>query len=107
MEVMARQSGMLSIASTPFTWAQFFHLGSCCLVSSTLCVVVESATGWGLCICQAPCYVSSFGSSASIAEGQCNSAVHGLIELKFEIIQAFMVVLVTCKNDKDPSKNEG
>ena len=26
---------------------------------------------------------------------------------KFEIIQAFMVVLVTCKNEEDPIKNEG
>ena len=25
---------------------------------------------------------------------------------KFKLIQALMVVLVTCKNDKDPSKNE-
>ena len=26
---------------------------------------------------------------------------------KFELIQAFMVVLVTCKNEEDPIKNEG
>ena len=26
---------------------------------------------------------------------------------KFELIQAFMVVLVTCKNEEDPLKNEG
>ena len=26
---------------------------------------------------------------------------------KFELIQAFIVVLVTCKNEKDPIKNEG
>ena len=25
---------------------------------------------------------------------------------KFKLIQAFMVVLVTCKNDEDPFKNE-
>ena len=26
---------------------------------------------------------------------------------KFKLIQAFIVVLVTCKNEKDPIKNEG
>ena len=26
---------------------------------------------------------------------------------KFELIQAFMYVLITCKNEKDPIKNEG
>ena len=26
---------------------------------------------------------------------------------KFQLFQAFMVVLVTCKNDEDPIKNEG
>ena len=26
---------------------------------------------------------------------------------KFKLIQAFMVCLVTCKNEEDPSKNEG
>ena len=26
---------------------------------------------------------------------------------KFELIQAFIVVLVTCKNEEDPIKNEG
>ena len=35
------------------------------------------------------------------------SAVPGRIELKFKLIQAFMIVLVTCKNDEDPIKNEG
>ena len=35
------------------------------------------------------------------------SAVLGRIELKFKLIQAFMIVLVTCKNDEDPIKNEG
>ena len=29
------------------------------------------------------------------------------ILLKFKLIQAFMVGLVTCKNEEDPSKNEG
>ena len=35
------------------------------------------------------------------------SAVIGLIRPKLELFQAFKVVLVTCKNDKDPIKNEG
>ena len=26
---------------------------------------------------------------------------------KFELIQAFIVVVVTCKNEEDPIKNEG
>ena len=26
---------------------------------------------------------------------------------KFKLIQAFIVVLVTCKNERDPIKNEG
>ena len=36
-----------------------------------------------------------------------NSAVHGRIWSNFELVQAFMVVLVTCKNEEDPIKNEG
>ena len=35
-----------------------------------------------------------------------NSAVHGRIWSNFELIQDFMVVLATCKNE-DPIKNEG
>ena len=43
------------------------------------------------------------------AQGQLpgNSEVSGGIPLKFELIQAFIVVLVTCKNEEDPIKNEG
>ena len=33
-----------------------------------------------------------------------NSAVSGEIPPKFKLIQAFMVVLVTCKNEEDPIK---
>ena len=33
-----------------------------------------------------------------------NSAVSGGVPLKFELIQALMVVLVTCKNEEDPIK---
>ena len=36
-----------------------------------------------------------------------NSEVSGGILPKFNLIQAFMVVLVTCKNEEDPLKNEG
>ena len=43
----------------------------------------------------------------SDAQGAGYSAVLGRIELKFKLIQAFMIVLVTCKNDEDPIKNEG
>ena len=31
----------------------------------------------------------------------------GLFLLKIKLIQAFMVVLVTCKNEEDQIKNEG
>ena len=36
-----------------------------------------------------------------------NSEVSGGIPPKFELIQAFIVVLVTCKNEKVPIKNKG
>ena len=36
-----------------------------------------------------------------------NSEVSGGILPKFELIQAFIVVLITCKNEEDPLKNEG
>ena len=36
-----------------------------------------------------------------------NPEVSGGIQLKFKLIQAFMVVLITCKNEKDPNKNKG
>ena len=36
-----------------------------------------------------------------------NSEVSGGILPKFELIQAFKVVLVICKNEEDPIKNEG
>ena len=43
----------------------------------------------------------------SDAQGAGYSAVLGRIELKFKLIQAYMIVLITCKNDEDPIKNEG
>ena len=36
-----------------------------------------------------------------------NSEYRGGILSKFKLIQAFIVVLVTCKNEEDPIKNEG
>ena len=36
-----------------------------------------------------------------------HSAVSGGILPRFELIQAFIVVLVTYKNEEDPIKNEG
>ena len=36
-----------------------------------------------------------------------NSAVHGPMSLIFEIIRDLMDVLVTCKNEEDPIRNEG
>ena len=36
-----------------------------------------------------------------------NSKVSGGILPKFELIQAFIVLLDTCKNEEDPFKNEG
>ena len=43
----------------------------------------------------------------SHAQGQPNSAVTGDIQSKFELIQAFVVGLVTCKNKEDLIKKEG
>ena len=40
------------------------------------------------------------------AQGQL-TAVHGRIWSNFELVQDFMVVLITCKNEEDPIKNEG
>ena len=36
-----------------------------------------------------------------------NSAIHGPIWSNFELVQDFMVVLLTCKNEEDPIKNRG
>ena len=36
-----------------------------------------------------------------------NSGVGSGIRLEFELVQAFMYVLVTCKNEEDPIKNAG
>ena len=38
---------------------------------------------------------------------ETNSEVSSGILPKFELIQAFIVFLVTCKNEEDPIKNEG
>ena len=36
-----------------------------------------------------------------------NSAVHGQIGPKFELVRDFMVVILTCKNEEDLIKIEG
>ena len=36
-----------------------------------------------------------------------NSKVHGWIQPNFKLIRDYIVVLVTCKNEEDPIKNEG
>ena len=36
-----------------------------------------------------------------------NSVVGGRVWPKFQLIQAFKVALMTCKNEEDPFKNEG
>ena len=51
--------------------------------------------------------VTTLYINISDAQGQSNSGVGGGIWLKFELIRAFMHVLVTCKNDDDQFKNEG
>ena len=58
---------------------------------------------------------TKFGLNRSIRfediEQKLNSDVKGSNSVanlpKFELIQAFMHVLVTCKNEEDPIKNEG
>ena len=47
-------------------------------------------------------YVVFFRRSRAV-----NSEVSVGILPKFKLIQAFIVVLVTCKNEEDPIKNEG
>ena len=42
----------------------------------------------------------------SNAQGQLNSLVGERILQKFKLIHAVMIVLVTCKNNGDPFKNE-
>ena len=48
-------------------------------------------------------YIGFFFRSSRAA----NSTVIGGILLKFELIEAFIVALVTCKNEEDSIKNEG
>ena len=46
-------------------------------------------------------------SEVEFCSRAANSEVRGGILPKFELIQAFIVVLVTCNNEEDPIKNEG
>ena len=43
----------------------------------------------------------------SDTQGQLTPNFSGGILLKQKLIQAFMVILFTCKNEEDPIKNEG
>ena len=49
---------------------------------------------------------SYFSHCNTIGSRAANSAVSGPIWSKFQLIRAFMVVLVTCKNEEDPIKND-
>ena len=51
--------------------------------------------------------VTTLYINISGAQGQITLVFGGGIWPKFELIQAFMHVLVTCKNDDDQIKNEG
>ena len=42
-----------------------------------------------------------------IGQGQLTPKVHGRIQPNFKLIQDYIVVLVTCKSEEDPIKNEG
>ena len=62
-----------------------------------------------------PCFMSRrFNQRMNVLEWShyihpraANSVVDGGVWPKFKLIQALMVVLVTCKNKDDPFKNEG
>ena len=49
----------------------------------------------------------AIGSANPVHSRATNSVVGDGILSKFKLIQAFMVVLVTCKNEEDRSKKEG
>ena len=51
--------------------------------------------------------VTTFLQLFSRCSKTANSTVCGWIWPKFELIQDFMVALITCKNEEDPIKNEG
>ena len=52
-------------------------------------------------------YISNKKSMGIFKRFKGNSKVQGLIWPNFEPIYAFIVDLVTCKNEEDPIKNEG
>ena len=43
----------------------------------------------------------------SNAQGQLTQLVCGRIVLNFDLVQGFIVILLTCMNEEDPIKNEG
>ena len=51
--------------------------------------------------------ISHYKSLGIFLDAQANSAVHGPIWSNFELVQDFMVVLLTCKNEDDPIINRG
>ena len=50
--------------------------------------------------------LTKFYDIFSDAQGQLTPVSGGILP-KFELIQAFIVVLITCKNEEDQFKNEG
>ena len=52
-------------------------------------------------------HYKSMGIFKTLKGSLYNSTVAGLIWPNFESISAFIVDLVTCKNEEDPIKNEG
>ena len=46
-------------------------------------------------------------NSAHENDWEANSKVHGWIQPTFKLIRYYIVLLVTCKNEEDPIKNEG
>ena len=50
--------------------------------------------------------MSSFKSSENIQKKKGRPDSSRILP-KFELIQAFIVVLITCKNEEEPIKNEG
>ena len=50
---------------------------------------------------------TKFGLNRSIRFKDIEQKLNSDVNQKFELIQAFMHVLDTCKNEEDPIKNEG
>ena len=48
--------------------------------------------------------MNTFNTGKLTRHRTSDTAVSVEIRLKFELIQAFMVILITCKNEEDPMK---